>query len=123
MTGTVLDFGLLMILKSVGMNTLIAISLSFIVGTINNFSFNRTWTFKGGHKPALQRQLIQFTAVSVIGLLLNSILILALEASLGNWLNQPELGYLPAKVIATGLVLFWNYFANKLWTFRSASRM
>lgn len=26
---------------------------------------------------------------------------------------------LPAKVIATGAVVFWNYFANRKWTFKA----
>ncbi len=49
--------------------------------------------------------------------------IIELEAPLGIWLNQPEVGYLPAKALATGLVLFWNYFANRFWTFRDARQV
>jgi putative flippase GtrA len=26
-------------------------------------------------------------------------------------------GYVPAKVLATGVVLFWNFFINRFWTF------
>ena len=29
-----------------------------------------------------------------------------------------DLAYNGAKVIATAVVLFWNFFANRLWTFR-----
>jgi putative flippase GtrA len=116
--GTMLDFGLMIVLKSTGMNTLIANSVSFSTGTINNFILNRKWTFNFGRHPAWQGLLIQFTSVSLVGLFLNSLVVLALEAPLGNWLKQPEAGYLPAKAIATGLVLFWNYFANKCWTFK-----
>jgi putative flippase GtrA len=29
-----------------------------------------------------------------------------------------DLAYNGAKVIATGVVLFWNFFINRLWTFR-----
>jgi hypothetical protein len=41
------------------------------------------------------------------------------EGLLGAVLHQPEWGYLPAKVIATGVVVFWNYFANRKWTFKN----
>ena len=121
--GTMLDFGLLMVLKSTGMNTLFANSVSFSSGTINNFILNRKWTFNFGRDAAWQGQLFQFTAVSLVGLLLNSLFVLVLETPLGIWLNQPEAGYLPAKAIATGLVLFWNYFANKFWIFKSACQV
>jgi len=121
--GTTLDIGLLMVLKSTGMSTLIANAFSFSGGMLNNFVLNRTWTFKVGQIADWQSQLIQSTAVSLVGLLLNSILIIELEAPLGIWLNQPEVGYLPAKALATGLVLFWNYFANKFWTFRDARQV
>ena len=27
-------------------------------------------------------------------------------------------GYIPAKMVTTGVVLFWNYFVNRNWTYR-----
>ena len=27
-------------------------------------------------------------------------------------------GYAPAKIVATGVAVFWNYFANRNWAFR-----
>jgi len=50
---------------------------------------------------------------------LNNLIVLSFEGVLGRLLGQPEWGYLPAKVIATGVVVFWNYFANRTWTFKS----
>ncbi len=116
--GTVLDFCLLTLLKLAGMPTLFANSISFLAGLINNFTFNRLWTFHDATQSDWKRQLAQFTAVSLVGLTLNNIIVLSLENVLGNILGQPEWGYLPAKVIATGVVVFWNYFANRTWTFK-----
>ncbi len=116
--GTVLDFSLLTLLKLAGMPTLFANSISFLAGLINNFTFNRLWTFQDVAQPNWKKQLAQFTAVSLVGLALNNIILLSLEGALGNLLGQPDLGYLPAKVIATGVVVFWNYFANRFWTFK-----
>lgn len=48
---------------------------------------------------------------------LNNTIVVVLEAPLGLFLSQPDYGYLPAKVIATGVVVFWNYFANRYWMF------
>jgi putative flippase GtrA len=34
-----------------------------------------------------------------------------------------DLAYNGAKVIATGVVLFWNFFVNRLWTFRDVDAL
>ena len=116
--GTVLDFSLLTLLKLAGLHTLLANSLSFTAGLLNNFTLNRQWTFNQGPQSDWYKQFAQFTLVSLFGLALNNIIVLSLESVLGNILGQPEWGYLPAKVIATGVVMFWNYFANRVWTFK-----
>ena len=116
--GTLLDFSLLTLLKLAGLPTLLANSLSFTAGLVNNFTWNRLWTFGDAMQTDWRKQLAQFTTVSLIGLALNNIIVLSLEGILGSMLGQPDWGYLPAKVIATGVIVFWNYFANRMWTFK-----
>lgn len=116
--GTLLDFSLLTLLKLAGLPTLAANSLSFTAGLLNNFTWNRLWTFSDRLQPNWRRQLLQFTSVSLIGLALNNLIVLSLEHMLGTFFGQPAWGYLPAKVVATGVVVFWNYFANRTWTFK-----
>lgn len=116
--GTILDFSLLTMLKLAGLPTLFANSFSFTAGLINNFTWNRLWTFNDGIPTDWRKQFAQFALVSLFGLVLNNIIVLSLESILGNMLGQPEWGYLPAKVIAIGVVVFWNYFANRMWTFK-----
>ena len=116
--GTLLDFSLLSALKLAGLPTLFANSFSFTAGLVNNFTWNRLWTFGDAAHISWRKQLIQFTTVSLVGLVLSNIIVLSLESILGNILGQPEWGFLPAKVIATGVVVFWNYFANRMWTFK-----
>ena len=116
--GTLLDLGLLTVLKQSGFPTLAANSLSFSAGVANNFILNRRWTFADASVAPWSSQLARFTLVSLIGLALNNAIILLLEAPFGNLTGQPEWGYFPAKIVATGLVVFWNYFANRLWTFQ-----
>jgi putative flippase GtrA len=113
-----LDFSLLTLLKLAGLPTLLANSLSFTAGLVNNFTWNRLWTFGDVIQPDWRRQLVQFTAVSLVGLALNNLIVLSLEGIFGTMLGQPDWGYLPAKVIATGAVVFWNYFANRMWIFK-----
>jgi putative flippase GtrA len=117
--GTLLDFSILTVLKLAGVPTLFANSLSFTAGLLNNFTWNRLWTFGDTVNTDWRKQLAQFTLVSLVGLALNNLIVLSLEDIFGNILGQPQWGYLPAKVIATGVVVFWNYFANRMWTFKN----
>jgi putative flippase GtrA len=119
--GTLLDFGVLALLKTFGLPTILANTISFSAGVANNFTWNRLWTFADAKSSDWRVQLAQFMLVSVIGLALNNLIVLALEQPLGDLLERSSLGYLPAKVIATGTVVFWNYFANHYWTFKPSS--
>lgn len=116
--GTVLDFSLLTLFNLAGVSLLFANSLSFLVGLANNFTWNRLWTFGDSVQVDWRAQLAKFTTVSLIGLALSNVILLSLESQLGIMLGHPAWGYLPAKVIATAVVLFWNYFANRIWTFK-----
>jgi dolichol-phosphate mannosyltransferase len=120
--GTLLDFSLLTLLKLAGLPTLPANSLSFLAGLANNFTWNRMWTFGDSAQPSWHKQQLQFTMVSLVGLILSNVIVLSLEAGMGNAFGHPAWGYLPAKVIATAVVVFWNYFANSLWTFKLPRR-
>lgn len=116
--GTFLDFGLLAALKLAGVTTLFANSISFTAGVVNNFTWNSRWTFANRRNGNWRAQFLQFLIVSLIGLALNNAIVLLLEAPLGAWIGDTAWGYAPAKIVATGVVVFWNYFANRNWTFR-----
>jgi putative flippase GtrA len=118
LSGTVLDFSLLSLLKWTGLPVLPANTLSFLAGVVNNYLGNRYWTFEGRGTAGWTRQLGQFLAVSLVGLACNNLIIYLLEDPMGHVLGQPQLGYLPAKVLATAFVVVWNYLANRYWTFR-----
>ncbi|HRF96645.1 MAG TPA: GtrA family protein [Aggregatilineales bacterium] len=119
LSGTLVDFALLTFFKEViGLATLIANSISFCGGLINNFTWNRLWTFADSQNSSLITQFLKFGSVSVIGLLLNNLIVLALEAPFGGLFGT--VAYLPAKVIATGIVFLWNFSANRYWTFNTS---
>jgi putative flippase GtrA len=117
--GTLIDFSLLVVLKEwAGLSTLIANSLSSVAGIANNFTLNRWWTFSDAPAKPVLVQLAQFVGVSLIGITLNNGMVLALEAPLGLLPGISGYGYVLAKGIATGVVIFWNFSANRLWTFK-----
>ena len=91
-----------------GLPVLLAASLSFAVSSINGYLLNQRFTF--GEGAASTRKYAQYLTVSIVGLGL-TILFMHVFMTLG-------IHYLIAKVVTILLVLFWNYFANVLWTFR-----
>lgn len=102
---------------------IIANTISFTLAVLSNFTLNRYWTYPESRGKRKRVQLPQFTVVSVIGLILNNT-ILALTTPLFGWLidTTPFLrgsidGYIPAKILATVVVLFWNFFINRYWTY------
>jgi putative flippase GtrA len=136
--GFVIDFGLLTFLvELVGMPEFVmavtglshtvglisANTISFTAAVLSNFSFNRYWTYPESRSKRKRVQLPQFTLVSVIGLLLNNAILALLHTPfdrlLANFKGMPFTvnGYIPAKIVATIVVLFWNFYINRYWTY------
>jgi putative flippase GtrA len=119
MSGTLVDFGILTALKELAhMPTLPANIISFSTAMVNNFIWNYIWTFRDIRGKKIFLVFIQFAVISVIGLVLNSAIVVLLEKPLNSLFTRPNTGYLAAKFLATIVVLLWNFFANRLWTFR-----
>ncbi len=102
---------------------IMANTISFSLAVLSNFTFNRYWTYPESRTKRKRRQLPQFALVSIIGLLLNNA-ILVITTPLFQWIidNIHFLtgyvdGYVPAKMLATVVVLFWNFFINRFWTY------
>lgn len=122
-SGTALDFVLLTLLKVAGLATLAANTLSFSAGIVNNFLLNRWWTYADARTKSVGVQFGQFALVSLIGLLLNNAIMLLLEAPLDSLLQGASWSYLVAKILATAVVIVWNFVANRYWTFNDAPRV
>lgn len=121
-SGTLIDYLILILLKSYNWQTLTANTLSFTAGLVNNYYWNSHWTFKERNRKSSLKQFSQFTIISLIGLGLNTTIVLLLEIPMGEILGIPGVGYIPAKAFATIIVLFWNYLANRHWTFNQPKK-
>ncbi len=93
----------------------IAKAVSFIFSASVNYYFNRIWTFKSKDK-AVASQATKFFLVASIGLLFNSVIFYAVTAKL-NWRDIFGL------IIATALVTLWNFFINRIWTFKEDEKI
>lgn len=115
--GAVVDFGILnLLILLCGLAKVWANTCSFSAAVCSNFLWNRLWTYPETRGDPILRQLTQFALVNVIGLGINQGIFLSLDRwAFGGW---GPLGYNLAKVIATGIVLFWNFGVNRFWTYR-----
>lgn len=115
--GAVVDFGVLNLgIQVFGLAKWLANTFSFSAAVLSNFTWNRLWTFPESRERALGRQLGQFLLVNLIGYGINQVIFLSLDAyvfsSWGTW------GYNLSKAIAIGVVMFWNFGINRIWTYR-----
>jgi putative flippase GtrA len=85
-----------------------ASAIGFALSSVLNYCLNYRLTFRSSraHTSALPR----FLLIAGIGLGANSIAMWALT-------KPAHLGYILSQLIATTLVLLWNYIANRKWTF------
>ncbi|MDP2630498.1 MAG: glycosyltransferase [Candidatus Uhrbacteria bacterium] len=111
-SSTIIDVGVLALLVEYGhLHLLVAAVISFCVAVGNGFFWNKRWTFQNT-SAHLTRQYIKFFLTSLVGLGLNLLLLSFLVYFFHLW-------YVIAKMVTTVAVFFWNFTANKFWTFRS----
>lgn len=125
--GALVDFLFFNLFVSVmGIPALFSSVMSFVFALSSNFVLNRYWTFPDSRSKELKAQMLQYGIVNVIGLLIRTPVFSWASMGLGAWLinlkfsfpMQPiTLANNLALAIAIGFVLFWNYFANRYWTY------
>jgi putative flippase GtrA len=116
--GAIIDISLLNLLRGVlGWELFWANTISVSTAIVSNFTWNRLWTFPESRSRKKRRQLPQFVIVNLIGLLINNLIVVGIDALLISSLGEP-LSYNVAKIVAIGVVFFWNFIINRLWTYR-----
>lgn len=142
--GFVVDFGTVFVLQATilppvnDVNVIIATATAFTLAIVSNFTWNRFWTYPESRSRSAKRQLTQFAIVSIIGGVVRTTWIRFAYLPLGLLLMPSALpvieifrpGYVPshtaeaklgtmvAQFIGVIVVLFWNFFANRYWTYR-----
>lgn len=130
--GAVVDFGTLYLLHVLlGLPIVLANTCSFTAAVLSNFTWNRYWTYPDSRSKPVRTQLLQFFVVNIVGWGINTGILLLLRypcvSLVGNVARVLSLalsaemlykvGYNLAKAIATGVVLFWNFGINRVWTY------
>ena len=125
--GSVTDFTILILLvEVVGLVPVVASGFGFSAAVLQNFILNRWWTFPESRIHGRRQQMLKFGLVSAVGLGINLVVLKYVDQSLLSFwidfLSSPESGfrasYIFAKLFSIGVVLFWNFAANRLWTFK-----
>ncbi len=125
---------------SIGQNSIfipthvaLAATISFIAAITSNFFWNRFWTYPDSRSRSVRRQLAQFATVSVIGWsartawisasfhAIGTIAVSTLNAFITPPITDSELtariGSNIALFIGIFVVMIWNFFANRYWTY------
>ena len=127
--GAVVDFGVMNLLVNMFAAPLVlAGTISFICAVMSNFIWNRYWTYPDSRSKPIFRQLLEFTVVSVIGLAIRVPILALLEPlTFKLFTSLPfEIPFFTAEFLSDNLtlavaviiVLFWNFFINRYWTYR-----
>ena len=99
-SGVFVDFGVTYLCKEfLRLNKYVANSLGFLCASTTNYILNRVWTFHNENP-----------GIAAIGLVINNATIYLLH-------NRFRLNFYLAKLFATGVVTFWNFFMNYFFTF------
>lgn len=104
----VIDYGLLALLtECFGINYLISGAISFSVSVTVNYLLSMRFVFESKEAVNRTKELIVFVALSLIGLGINQVLM---------WLGTDCIGvhYLLTKLVATAIVMVYNFITRKL---------
>jgi putative flippase GtrA len=137
--GAVVDFGTFNLLHSLAAVPSIPASVvSFVAAVTSNFLWNRFWTYPDSRSKSTHVQVSQFAIVSAVGLLIRTPLFAWLEGpairaagdllasadragvSLPFQISPGTVGRNLALAAAVGVVLIWNFLANRYWTYSDA---
>jgi putative flippase GtrA len=119
------------------LNVALATTIAFVAAVMSNFTFNRFWTYPDSRSRSVRRQLALFFFISFVGWFGRTIWISAAFHPLGSifmpillpvihlfrpayvpsYTAEGKLGTLIAQLIGIVVVMFWNFLANRRWTY------
>jgi len=124
--GTVVDFAVFNLLSAgLGLHPVVASVFSFSAAVVNNFLWNRHWTYPESRNKAVHHQMAQFGLVNLGGLLIRTPIFAWLQSPLGTLATRygvgseaaSRVGHNLALGVAILIVMLWNYFVNRYWTY------
>lgn len=106
---TGIDFGLFLFATEImGIPYYVSNVISFMVSLTVSYILSMRYVFKAKEGESLARQAAMFFALSIIGLVLNQLILVLLTDVLGVY-------YVLSKVTAIAVVMVWNFVSKKLY--------
>ncbi|MBI3169215.1 MAG: GtrA family protein [Chloroflexi bacterium] len=126
--GAAIDFGVMNLLSHgiFQFPLVVAGTISFICAVISNFTWNRYWTYPESRSRPILSQLGMFFIVNLAGMAIRIPILHYLEPPLLNFVEGAlHTTYLTAEfyaknltlAAAVGIVMMWNFFINRYWTY------
>lgn len=126
--GAAIDFGVMNLLSHgiLELPLVIAGTISFLFAVISNFTWNRFWTYPESRSRPLLNQLGMFFLVNMAGVLIRIPILHFGEPPLLEFVeNTFHTSHLSAEFVAknftlalaVGIVMMWNFFVNRYWTY------
>ena len=124
-------------------NVAIATAVAFLSAVLSNFIWTTLWVYPDSRSRSKRKQLIQFTIISVVGGVGRTIWVRSTFDWMGHVLMpialpvirivdpayligvefevralaERRLGSIATQMVAMIVVMFWNFFANRYWTY------
>ncbi|WP_367113697.1 GtrA family protein [uncultured Sphingobacterium sp.] len=111
--GFIIDFSTTLILKEyLGAPPFLANTIGFCLAVSNGYFMNKYWTYQQTGKANIH-QFNKFVISNIIGLILNTLIIKIL-------IETGSYSFFTAKIIATIIVVAWNFSAATFFIFKPA---
>jgi putative flippase GtrA len=131
--GAAIDFGVMNLLTHFfDMRLVFAGTISFTCAVISNFTWNRFWTYPESRSLPLLNQLGMFFLVNTAGVAIRIPILHFVEPPLLRFFeNIFHTSYITAEfyarnitlAAAVGIVMLWNFFVNRYWTYKDVDRL
>ncbi|MFT3895705.1 MAG: GtrA family protein [Anaerolineales bacterium] len=125
--GSVVDFGVMNLMTHLfDMQLVYAGTISFICAVMSNFMFNRYWTYPESRSRHVLHQLGMFFLVNAAGILIRIPILHYVEPPMAGLfqsmahISNPAAESLAKNAtlaLAIGIVMIWNFFINRYWTY------
>ncbi|MEA2007568.1 MAG: GtrA family protein [Chloroflexota bacterium] len=127
--GAAIDFGTFHVLVNFfSVPALLAQTCSFTTAVSSNFIWNRYWTYPDSRSKPISNQIVTFFVVNIVGLGIRTPIFAWLEAPLRRlaemvpflplgFITPDIIGYTGALGVAVVVVMLWNFYVNRYWTY------
>jgi putative flippase GtrA len=114
-------------------------AIGFTTAVTSNFIWNRYWTYPESQKGNLLVQVTQFFLVNLVGLLIRAVILNLFTIPFGDFITYEAQIFFPnivkewsvdtptrlganmAVILALVIVMMWNFYINRKWTYKDVN--